>query len=232
MRLNCCLIAAVALTLCPACPPTFAGSAKKVIAVTGELAPTGNGRYSSFSIEGPAINEAGQIAFYASLSETSARRALIRSDGTTTVEIVREGTPLPEGGGTFGPDFIGPPLINDSGQVRFLTLQNRGIYRGDGSSTVTIASSSQPTPSGNGSTGDAMLGSTISQLALEPTSGLVGDERGGINDLGQVAFYAQLADGRKAIIVATVPEPSGAALLITLLVVYVRRGRKSEPAGE
>jgi hypothetical protein len=155
--------------------------------------------------------------------------------------------------------FPGPTDLNGSGRVAFvagLTGGGQGVFTGDGGSVTTIAASGAAfaafgefvsintaggvtfaaTLAGGGQgvftgsdpvlnkvirTGDALLGSTVLTVAMAP---------GAINDLGQVAFTAQLVDGRQVVVIATpVPEPacvvaiSGAALAAGAW--WRRRGR-------
>lgn len=128
--------------------------------------------------------------------------------------------------------------VNNSGLVGLVgTLSYQGVYLGDGHEFFTIADQTGPF-SGFGSislnnlgkiafsatldsgltgiftgadpifdkviqTGDALDGSTISRIAFGNSA---------LNDLGQVAFYAELADGRRGVYVATIPEASSLVL--------------------
>ena len=61
--------------------------------------------------------------------------------------------------------------------------------------------------------GDAFLGSTITSLDFKPSITEDGDEQSGFNNLGQIAFAFDLADGREGIALWTIPEPATLALL-------------------
>ena len=57
--------------------------------------------------------------------------------------------------------------------------------------------------------GDALFGSTVTGLSISPTS---------LNDIGQVAFYYELANGTTGIAIATpTPEPSSTMLVVLSL---------------
>ena len=65
--------------------------------------------------------------------------------------------------------------------------------------------------------GDSLDGSVVVDVGL-----------GGINDAGQLAFWADLEDGRSVVMLAeaVVPEPQGIVLVVSLAAVVVR-GRRS-----
>jgi hypothetical protein len=75
--------------------------------------------------------------------------------------------------------------------------------------------------------GDAFLGSTISSLDIGGyLSAPLPDYRSGLNDLGQIAFVFRLEDGRSGIALATVPEPSGAAVCAVSALALIHRRRR------
>jgi hypothetical protein len=49
--------------------------------------------------------------------------------------------------------------------------------------------------------------------------------RNGLNDHGDVTFFANLADGRQGVYVAHIPTPAGLSILMTGLVISTRRRR-------
>jgi hypothetical protein len=87
--------------------------------------------------------------------------------------------------------------ISNMGSIAYLGIRAdsiRGIYTGPDSSLDKVIE-----------VGDALDGSTVSDLNYG---------RDGLNDLGQVAFWARLADGRQGVYIATaVPEPASGFLL-------------------
>src|SRR5207248_920277 len=74
------------------------GTALTAIAAQSQAAP-GGGTFISFG--SPAMNPAGQVAFFASTSTTA---GVFRGDGTTAVSIARAGAAAP-GGSTFSTFF-------------------------------------------------------------------------------------------------------------------------------
>lgn len=159
----------------------FLGSPSGLVQVAreDEPAPDSNGSFSSFV--GAALNDVGQVGFTAILRDTAGadldNTGIFRGDGSGgVVQIVRDGQAAPDGNGLFDGSFF-PSSINNFGQLAFAGLfrdtaggdtDERGIFRGDGTSLVQIARAGQTTPDGN-DTFDAF-------------------DRPTINDSGQVAF--------------------------------------------
>lgn len=172
---------------------------------------------------GPAINNNGQIAFHEDLDAGGS--GAFRWDGTSFITIATSA-------GTIG-GFPRTPSLNDNGVVAFDAFFDTGaaaILKGSGGSLTTIASSAGPFSSfnfngpsinnrgrvafsatldagGDGifvspnpiakrviGTDDALAGSTVTGVILC---------REGLNTSGQVAFQAQLNDGRSVIARAT-----------------------------
>ena len=154
------------------------GGALTQVARKGAAAPDANGEFSAFAL--PAINDAGQLAFYAQFSGTGGGSAdntgIYRGSGGDLLQIAREGAPPPEGNGTFSTFNV--PSLNDLGQVAFKsaligTTDNQGIYVSSGSSLTKIAREGDPAHDGDG---------------VFSSAGIASDPA--INDLGQVAFHA------------------------------------------
>jgi hypothetical protein len=158
------------------------------LARKGQIVPNGNGKLSSFLSSPLALNDAGQVSFYATLSHTSGgtldNGGVYRTDGNTLVEIARQGQVVPGGNGRLR--TFDHPTINASGQVSFQSLltdttggttDDAGIFRGDGSNFVTIAREGAST----GRTGES-----FSNVAFDT---------GALNDAGQVAFRARVTGG-------------------------------------
>lgn len=157
----------------------YRGAPLVKIARVSEAAPV-SGTFSSLRFGG--MNEAGQIAFHASMSNanpTGANRAIYRGDGASLVEVARTGSPVPGGAGTFS-SLEHYTKINDEGEVAFsgtVTSPNLGpaIFRGDGVNTAVIARSGQPAPALGGGADGMYSGG----LPARPLS---------INEAGEVAF--------------------------------------------
>jgi len=163
------------------------------IAREGDATTDGNGRFSSFDI--PALNNIGQVAFHSFLTGTiggsSDNSSIFRGDGTSSpVQIAREGQTAPDGNGSFS-SFLSFPVLNDSGQVAFLSSltgtnggnsDDVGIFRGNGtSSPVQIARAGNVAPDGNGNFSD-FIDSTINDSGQVAFLGLLTGTRSGFRD--------------------------------------------------
>lgn len=183
------------------------------IARNGDTAPDNNGRF--FDFLDPALNNAGQAVFYASLSETdggsSDDSGLFRSDGATDfVQIAREGAVTPDANGFFSE--FSDPAFNEAGQAAFLAnlsgtsgslTDDTGLFFYDDALGLSKVIRE----------GDFYLGSVVVGLDFNSTvnSNSVesdGNERSGLNDLGQVAYRFDLADGRSGIAIWSPRDPN------------------------
>jgi hypothetical protein len=169
------------------------GTTMQQIAQTGQTIPGGGGTFNDLGSR--AINSVGQVAFAATATiSASNRKGIFRGDGTTLVQIAREGQTAPGGNGTFtsinvtgAADLV--PQFNDLGQVLFRADLSgsdfTGLFRGDGTSIAQIARRNQPTPGGNGvfSTFFSPLpdlnntGQAIFVASLSGTTGGLNDDR-------------------------------------------------------
>jgi hypothetical protein len=179
------------------------GDALTTIVRRGQAAPDGNGRFLDLNAD-VAINEAGQMAFLATLTATSGgasdNSALFRGDGSTLKQIVRLGDQAPDGSRI---NSLGKPALNDVGQVAFLggliaasgLSTSQGIFLYDDNLGLLQAVR----------TGDALLGSRIginSTLIFEPSVTYNGKKRSSLNERGEIVFRFDLDDGRRGIAVA------------------------------
>ena len=163
-----------------------------VVAETGDDAPDGNGSFTDFSTK-VALNDAGQAAFEGFLTGTndgsSDNEGIFRGDGTTLTQIAREGEDAPDNNGSL--TFFSNLALNDAGQAAFsgfidlddggTTLDEEGIFRGDGTTLTQIARTGQAAPDnreGQAAPDNNGSFSDFSNLAL--------------NDAGQAAFAADL----------------------------------------
>jgi hypothetical protein len=138
-------------------------SSLKVLTRSQRTSPDGNGVFSLFQNELPAINDRGEMAFVTILSGTSGGTAdnqgLYRTDGNTTIQLARKGQLVPNGDGRFldfGQDYV---AINNSGQVAFFanltgtsggSSDNAGIFLVTGTTITQLARKGQAAPDGNG----------------------------------------------------------------------------------
>jgi hypothetical protein len=166
-----------------------AGGAITQIARKGQAAPDGNGTFSTFF--SPRLNNAGQAAFTGFLTGTSGGSSddegIFRGSGGAITQIARKGQAAPDGNGTFV--ALNSPAINDLGQAAFHGFlvgtsgglsDRHGIYTGDGIELFQVIRA-----------GDSLGGSTVSDLFFSSDNGL--------NNMGQVAYRAQLANGNESV---------------------------------
>ena len=201
-----------------------------------------NGAFSSFFGAPSTINDKGSVAFLGTLRTGVSGVFLWNSGPITTIADTN---------GPFSGFFGGTASINDQAVVAFLATQKsggQGIFKGDGTQTVTFANTSGPfnsfgaDPSINDAgtvlfdaflkngkqgiftgpdpdvdnvifVGDSLFGSTVKTLLIGPE---------GLNDAGQIAFIAELANGKFTIaradpvgVVEVTPEPN--SLMLCLL---------------
>lgn len=130
-----------------------------ILVETGDPSPDGNGIFEG--LVNPKLNDSGQVAFYAFLTDTfldgpdlsnpflqgADRVGIFRADNAETVAIVRSYDRPVDGPGRFSV-FMGRFHfdINNSGQVVYsgaiafdAPAGTTGIYLGDGQSTTSIA---------------------------------------------------------------------------------------------
>lgn len=130
------------------------------VAREGSGAPDGNGLISRFA-DVPATNNAGQIALPLWLTGTaggdSDNRAIFRVAPGEVYEVIREGTPSPDGNGTFA--SFSTTRLNDAGQSLFYAslddtllgdMDDNGIFLESSGSITTVARQGQPAPDSNG----------------------------------------------------------------------------------
>jgi len=156
------------------------------IARGGQPVPGGNGVFRSSPLSmsfAPLLNDAGEVAFWAELSNTSGgtkdNEGVFRGNRNGLLQIVRKGQSTPGGSDSFllpiglvGDGFA----LNSSGQVAFnsplddgVNSEVEGVFRGDGSNLLEIA-----------------RGSSVLGFAL--------------NDAGEVAFTTYLDESSQEVI--------------------------------
>jgi hypothetical protein len=200
------------------------------------------------TVQNPDINNSGTVAFSGALDPGPTPQYVARGTDEPFTIIAQTGV------GGFTLLGLLNVALNDAGVVAFRGFNpTGGFFTGSGGPITTIADSSGPLnivlansrvalnnlgevaflanldAGGDGiftgpdiqeviGQGDALFGSTIGH-PLFPflTTGNVQFFRDGLNDSGQLAFWARLTDGREVIAVATpetaVPEPTTMLLL-------------------
>ncbi len=157
-----------------------------------------------------SINNSGEVAFIATVAKiTDPANTNLWFDGiyvgdeTGVSRVVQVGDPAPGTGQLFNQLFetTGVLVQNQSGQVMFeaklfnentMTTDDIGIFVGDPQEVIPVAF-----------TGQALEGSTITNVDAFTELSAGGHEA--MNDSGQVAFQASLADGRQGLFLFT-PE--------------------------
>jgi hypothetical protein len=174
----------------------FAGApgSMQAAALVGTAAPTG-GNYSSLG--NPAINNAGQLAYSASLTGGSATAGLfvgaLGPSGVTMQTAALQGDAAPAGGNYIA---FTVPLLNASGQLAFRSTltggsSTAGIFAGAPGSFQTIVLGGAATPDGVGnfnSLGTSIAFNAAGQVAF--TSSLTGTGVTTANDNGLYAGSA------------------------------------------
>jgi hypothetical protein len=164
------------------------------IAGQGDPAP-GGGRFRFASA--PRINNSGEIAFFGDLTEPPAigqRAGLFIYSSGHVVAVLRPGDAMPGGGNA----------LTASSSVGDFALNNRGEIAANISLDTDVDGDGKPD---NG----VYIGSRGGALSLVARTGtvipsigtVVSVTKATINDRGQVAFAAQLSDGRTVLLVAT-----------------------------
>ena len=167
----------------------------------GEAAPDGNGVFNSTQSTSVRVNNSNRVAFWSSLRDTAGGSTddsgIFLGSGGTITQIVREGGSAPDGNGVFGSVSSSGGALNSLNHVAFevgLTgtsgggTDNNGVFIGDGVEVVRVVRE-----------GQALAGSTVTLVNLTTTSSRESDERTGLNDFGQVAFWASLANGNEVV---------------------------------
>ena len=160
------------------------GSGLIKLARENEAVPEGNGLFSDFFDFKQGYNDADQVAFQASLRQTSGGsmddEGIYLHNGAELVNLVRENTAAPEGNGLFA-GFPATAMVNSAGQVAFAaslrntsggTIDNDGIYLHNGTVIEKLAREHENVPEGEGK--------------------FAGFDFPVVNDAGQVAFTGYL----------------------------------------
>ena len=146
----------------------------KGVALT-TIADTSAGPFLSFRVS-PAINDRGEVLFQAEVNASTGSRIsglFLSSHGRIRTIVDSTGAFI---------DLGGQPGLNSEGQIAFV-----GVTR---SGSVGIFTGGDPIADRVVAVDDPLDGSTVSGLGIFWSS---------LNNAGQIAFVAQLADGRTAI---------------------------------
>lgn len=203
------------------------------IALEDRTQPGVSGTFERFG--GESLNASGQVAFTADTSVGSG--VFVSNTGSRLTRIARGGQAAPDAdGGTNGRfadfasnatglDSFGAPGLNDAGQLAFYSVltgtdngteDDAGIFFYDPMEGLFEVARE----------GDELLGSTISVLDVNdpnPTFGT--SDQALLNNLGQVAFRFELADGREGLALWSIPEPTTGLLAVTGFAALATRRR-------
>lgn len=145
--------------------------------------------------QSPSLNDIGDVAFIdrVGFPNIGSRIGVFRYDGNSITNIVFAGDSAPDGRGTFNTSFSQLQL-NNTGAVAFkgqlvgISPNDMGLfYQDDTEGLIQVARF-----------GDSLLGSTIAQLLFTGNNASTSGQSG-FNDLGQLAFWFSLADGRRGV---------------------------------
>jgi hypothetical protein len=135
------------------------------IARKGQLVPGGGAYFDTIPYGLVGINNPGQVAFRADLTDTpggtDAGTGIYLGDGTDLVQIARTGQGSPDGNGVFTQfRSVFSPAVNDAGQVAFRadlagtqngSRDDQGVYVGDSAGGLRqVLRADQPAPDGKG----------------------------------------------------------------------------------
>lgn len=173
---------------------------------TTETLADNSGLIDVFLGSGLSFADNGSVVFLAGLDD--GRQAALRADGVQ-VDVIAATS-------AGGYSLFLEAAQNESGQVGLLAFLDGGgfgLFAGPDRATDAVVK-----------LGDSLFGSTVTALNFNAN---------GMNDLGQYAFFYELADGRTGIAVAAVPEPAvvllgASGLALSVGAVRRRRGRKLE----
>ena len=150
-----------------------------------------------------AVNNLGTVLFNGDLDSgggTGLHLGSTSGDGAFTTIIDTNNSPF---------KMVLFPALNNRDGIAFLGLlddDRRGVFTGPDADADKVVA-----------VGDPLFGSTVETVAFF---------RDGINDLGQIAFVAGLADGQSVVGIATpVPEPATVGALATAAALLTLRRR-------
>jgi len=187
---------------------TAGGGVQKVVAIN-DVAPSTSTTISAITFQTsgtPRINAGSQIVYWARLGGVPSSSGLFTAGPAGKVVMVGETLPSPMIG-TFT-DVSGYPYINATGDVAFMATISVGGVGGTG---IFVGTPCSPAPCSSAlakvvATGDSFAGSTFS--AVSTYRGAVG-----FNDVGEVLFFAGLADGRWGLFLGSGGSPPQAIAL-------------------
>ncbi|MEE9173080.1 MAG: choice-of-anchor tandem repeat NxxGxxAF-containing protein [candidate division NC10 bacterium] len=126
-----------------------AGGTIRKVAQQSDPVPGGGRFHPFFSDMTTTLNDAGEVAFAATVSGSTAPVGIFLGDGRVVLSLVRSGDPAP-GGGSF--TSVRDPSLNDAGAVAFrgmLGSSTEGIFLRSSTGQLTaVARTDDPAPRG------------------------------------------------------------------------------------
>lgn len=199
----------------------FAGTpgAVQAVALQGSAVPGASS--STFNTFGNVnINGAGQVAFGASFTGSSATAGLFQATGGTVSPVALLGGTTPNGVTTYSA-FTSAQVQNGVGQVAFVaSLAGDGVVSGTNSSALFAGLPGSLVEVVR--QGDLIDVDPTAGVDLRTVTGSISliinaggqDGRGlSFNDSGQLVYRLSFTDGSTGIFTSTVPEPASLAML-------------------
>jgi hypothetical protein len=125
------------------------GATTVQLARKGQFVPNGNGRFLDFAQGYVAINNSGQVAFFADLTGTtggsSDNAGIFLADGSSVKQLARKGQSAPDTNGVYSTFGLNRPALNNKGQVAFRstlsgtsgsTSDNQGVFLVDADGSI------------------------------------------------------------------------------------------------
>jgi hypothetical protein len=208
-----------------------------LLARAGGPAPGVPGAVFSGVGEEVFLDAAGRITFRAALEHDPGvvgfgdDTGVWRSDGAGGLALLlREGDLLPDGSSTYRGLSPAAVVVAGAGDVA-LQSEIEGPGFGPGQGVVLVDAAGQPAVVlRSGSVVEVAPGDARSVGWFDPVSG-VAQAAGyrALNDARQLALVARFDDQSRAVVVATVPEPGRALLLLVGAAILFARGSLSAP---
>jgi hypothetical protein len=185
------------------------GNTTVQLARKGQFVPNGNGRFLDFGQSYVAINNSGQVAFFADLTGTSGgssdNAGIFLVTGTAITQLARKGQAAPDSNGAYSTFGFGHRALNSKGQVAFKatltgtsgnSTDNQGVFLVDADGSILQV---------------IRAGQVIDGETVGTPNFLDGPNYGGmsgLNDEGQLALWSAV-NGNNAVFLWSRPEITG-----------------------
>ncbi len=133
----------------------YSGSSLTQVVREGQAAPDADGTFGNLTSP-PAINNAGQLVFYANMNGTANTQGIFLATGSTITQIARNGQAAPDANGSFS-SMSNAAALNNAGHVAFTpqisgsTISgDKGVFLHDGSMLHQLIRVDDAAPDANG----------------------------------------------------------------------------------